>query len=126
MGKGKRIIISILLVFLLALIIEAINLWVIKWWMFSSNLTLGKTLLLWIVLGSIIGILNAFEKEKLVGLFFASWGILIETINLYFLNFWNFTSDLTMIGTYLVWVLMGLSLYIIQKFYSIEKIFQIL
>jgi len=123
--KVKKMIISISLIFSLALVIEAFNLWVIEWWEFQSSLALGKTLLIWIILGTIIGSLNVWEKEKAIGPIIAIWGVFIETINIYFLNLWTFPSKLTMAGTYIVWILLGLLVYLNQEMKISEKILEI-
>ena len=121
MEKVKKIIISITLIFSLALVIEAFNIGVIEWWEFQSRLALGKTLLIWIILSTIIGSLNVWEKKKAIGPIIAIWGILIETINLYLLNLWKFPSRLTMVGTYIVWILLGLLVYLNQEMQISKK-----
>lgn len=120
MSGEKRYVFFILVTFTAALVVEAVNFWIVKWWMFQSIGAFGKTLLLWIILGMLLGTLSYFEKAKLVGPTFATWGVIIETINLYHFGFWEFTSKWGMIGTYVVWVLTGITIRAGQELFSID------
>ncbi|MFB6216442.1 MAG: hypothetical protein ABEJ72_05690 [Candidatus Aenigmatarchaeota archaeon] len=109
-GKWKELGFMTFQVFLFALIIEAFNFVVLDWWYFVALPKMTaflNTLLLWIVLGMIIGFLRVFERERLMGIVFAAWGVTIETINLNYFHFWRFPSYGGKIGTYIGWIAIG-------------------
>lgn len=125
MSKVKQFSLIIFSVFLLALIIEAFNFFVTKWWIFKNTLAFVNTLILWMILGTILGLLRVIGKIKIIGPAFAVWGVFIETVNLNYLQFWEFTSELAMIGTYFGWIFLGLAfsflVYFTKLFHRLEK-----
>ncbi len=109
--KSKRLLLITLLTLIFALIIETSNAYLAKWWIYTNEWTFFIIILIWLLLGIILAFLNILNERKYTGPVFASYGIIVEIINLSFLNLWTFNSDIGLIGTFIVWILFGALFY---------------
>ncbi|MHA1438415.1 MAG: DUF362 domain-containing protein [Promethearchaeota archaeon] len=115
--KNRRFVFIVFITLLFALIIEMINVFAIKWWIYSHSWTFTVIMIIWLLLGIILAFLNRIDKKQAAGPAFAIWGLIIETLNLLFFNIWAFTSFIALIGTYIVWIIFGFLIYFAQIVY---------
>jgi uncharacterized protein (DUF362 family) len=111
MEKRRRFIFIVLMTLLFAFVLEMINAFVVKWWIYSYPWTFVTIIIIWLILGILLASLNIKNKRWATGPVFALWGLIVESLNLLFFQEWYFTSEVGLIGTFIVWVLFGALFY---------------